>query len=67
MKRIAKIGSTIAVLAALALSMTGCSPKTCSVCGKQFTSGGKTMSYQGVEASICGECIDKAGLGGILN
>ena len=67
MKRIAKIGSTIAVLAALALTMTGCSPKTCAVCGKQFTSGGKTMSYMGVEASVCGECIDNAGLGGILN
>lgn len=67
MKRIAKIGSAIVVLATLALSLTGCSPKTCAVCGKEFTSGGKTMEFHGVEASVCGDCIDKAGLGGILN
>ncbi len=64
LKKIAKIGASIVALAALALSLTGCSSKTCTNCGKKFSSGGTTMNVLGQEVNICPDCM-KSVTGGL--
>lgn len=65
MKRIVKIGISVAALATLAFSMTGCSSKTCDVCGKSYSSGGSTTTILGREVNVCSDCM-KSATGGIL-
>lgn len=67
-KRIVKFGVMILTTAAITLSIAGCSSKTCSVCGKSYSSGGSTTNVMGQEINICGDCLDKAGniVGGLL-
>ncbi len=65
MKKIAKIGVSVIALAALALTLTGCSSKTCDNCGKKFSKGGTTMEILGEEVNICQDCMDEM-TGGIL-
>lgn len=65
MKKIAKIGVSVIALAALALSLTGCSSKTCDNCGKKYSSGGTTMELLGEKVNLCQDCMDEI-TGGIL-
>lgn len=60
MKKIVKIGACVAAMAAVALSLTGCSPKKCSVCGNEYTFGGKTETVMGHEVNVCGDCVNAA-------
>lgn len=61
MNRILKKIGAVAVVAALAFSLTACGKKTCSICGKEFSSGGSTTKLGDVEISICGDCLKLAG------
>lgn len=61
MKKIMKRVGAFAAAAVLTLSLTGCGKKTCMVCGKEFSSGGTTVEYNGVEMSVCGDCLKQAG------
>lgn len=67
MKKAIKFGAMILTTAAIALSIVGCSSKTCSVCGKSYSSGGSTTTVLGEEVNICDDCLKSAGnaLGGI--
>lgn len=58
MKKIAKIGASILALAAMAFAMTACGSKECDVCGKKFSSGGRSATIDGETIYICPDCND---------
>ncbi len=61
MKKVFKRVGAFAAAAVLTLSLSGCGKKTCSICGKSFSSGGQTVEFGGVEVSVCGDCIKSMG------
>lgn len=60
MKRIFKRIGAVAVVAVLAFSLTACRKKTCSLCGKEFTFGGDSMTVGEVEFVFCDDCLEGA-------
>lgn len=55
MKKTVKICVSFTALAALTLSMTGCS-KTCDVCENKFSDDATVMTIQGSTLSMCPSC-----------
>lgn len=60
MKKILKKIGAVAVVVTLAFSLTACGKKTCSLCGKEFSSGGSTIEMGGVKISVCDSCLKSA-------
>lgn len=61
MSRIIKRSISVLAIAAAVLTISGCSSKTCSVCGKTYSGGGATQTIMGQEVNVCPDCINAAG------
>lgn len=56
-----KKGISVLAVIVIVVSIAGCSSsKTCSVCGKSFSSGGATQTILGQEVSVCDDCLKSA-------
>lgn len=60
MKKIIKKGISVLAVTAIMLAAAGCSSKTCSICGKSYSSGGTSQTVLGEEINICPDCQSSA-------